>query len=184
MTLVTKDVPNRFGIHAMRGGMNKTPAPAVRFTLIDDNSSEVVYRSNKLNNTEFDYWIVIKVRYMPEWTDEYDYTYYATMSTVAPSQVPQNEKHACLDCMSIDRDQKLNEEDMALLLEEYGTSACIWQESGNNKTKLIKAAKTEAQAVEMMFGYYMDQPLNLIGSTGWDFLTGDITAPLRRYQET
>lgn len=55
---------------------------------------------------------------------------------------------------------------------------------GNNKGELLKAARKELLGVDMLFGFYMDRPLNAIGSTGWDFIKGDITAGFRKHEES
>jgi len=39
--------------------------------------------------------------------------------------------------------------------------------------------KQHAVFVDSMFGFFMDRPLNAIGSTGWDWVKGDIMRPLR-----
>jgi len=35
----------------------------------------------------------------------------------------------------------------------------------------------------MFFGFMMDKPINRIGSTGWDFIKGDINAGLKRIDQ-
>lgn len=44
-------------------------------------------------------------------------------------------------------------------------------------------AKEEAKQVKMLLGFYLDAPINMLGSTGWDFLDGDVTAGLKRLEE-
>lgn len=44
----------------------------------------------------------------------------------------------------------------------------------------VKLMQQHALFVNSMFGFFMDAPLNAIGSTGWDFVRGDITAALSK----
>lgn len=70
------------------------------------------------------------------------------------------------------------------ILLDYGISACVFQKQGHNKDQLLKEAKQELIALSCMFGFYMDKVLNGIGSTGWDFMKGDLNAGLKRALES
>jgi len=61
-------------------------------------------------------------------------------------------------------------------LHGYGISVPAWSENGNNVRKLLKAAKRQAQVVAGMFGFYMDGPVNRIGTSGWEAVKGNILA--------
>jgi len=59
-------------------------------------------------------------------------------------------------------------------LISYGCYARLWSNTGlpESKDALIAEAKSQIRSVNMMFGFYMDQPQNRIGATGWDTIRG------------
>lgn len=67
----------------------------------------------------------------------------------------------------------------AEILRENGLAANLWQQSGNNRRDLLRAAKRELLGINCLFGFYVDRQQNAIGSTGWDFMRGDLHRPLR-----
>ena len=60
------------------------------------------------------------------------------------------------------------------VLVERGTHATLWQQSGIDETELINQAKEQYQQTLTVGGFQLDQPQNAIGSTGWDFMKGEI----------
>jgi len=46
-----------------------------------------------------------------------------------------------------------------------------------------KKVEEEAQGVYIMLGMYLDRVLNKIGSTGWDFINGDVLRPIREMKK-
>lgn len=137
---------------------------------------------------DFHYYYVMEVN--PN--EDYEYGdkrphYYVTLSVVAPEAVPTNEMQRAYDClgMYLEDLEKLKADPIFAVeaLHDYGTYAVVWQESGNNLSKLMAEARREAQLCEMMFGFYMDRYVNRIGTTGWDAVRGDVWAGLRRYNE-
>lgn len=67
----------------------------------------------------------------------------------------------------------------AMTLAEYGTKATLWEQCGNSSDELLTKANTELSLVHMLGGFYLDKPQNALGSTGWDFMRGDILAGLK-----
>ncbi len=113
--------------------------------------------------------------------------YYVTLGVVAPEVVPPDEMQRAYDSLGMypeDLDRlKADPLFTVEALHGYGTYAVIWQESGNNLSRLMAEARKEARSCEMLFGFYMDRYVNRIGTTGWDAVSGDIWAGLRRYKE-
>ena len=66
---------------------------------------------------------------------------------------------------------------------EQGLYAPLWNKSGNNLKKLLSEANERLQIIYIMFGFFMDKHVNMIGDTGWDWIAGDIGASMRRWQE-
>lgn len=128
--------------------------------------------SKKLNNGDFDYWLVLDVINMHEATgDESQDKYYVSLLAISPSQVSQKEKDSAISSCGWDADN-YNDLAMVEILSSYGIFACLWQDSSNNITQLMKDARHEAELSSMLFGFYMDRQENRIGQNGWDLIRG------------
>jgi hypothetical protein len=150
--------------------------------------------SNKQSNGEFDYWFVLEII---NWEDavgereakERGHRYIVELRVVAPSEVPEEHRKAAVkscwnDTYSLNLDA-ISSENMVEILDTYGISAPVFSIEGNNARKLLRRAREEANVMEAFsFGFVMDRPCNAIGSTGWDFIKGDILAGLRRLPNT
>lgn len=64
----------------------------------------------------------------------------------------------------------------------YGCRARLWNDASNNRSQLMRAAKSEARALldPDAFEDAMDRPVNAIGSTAREFMQGDIASALQR----
>jgi len=152
-----------------------------RFTKYEDVDIEARWMSERLNNGDFDYWMIIDAKYLPEWAGEEEArqmggNHLVTLSVVSPSEAGKKNLEAAVESLGADYIdiKKLSGEEKADMLANYGVAATMWQETGNNLRKLLKEAKEEARKVEGLFGFYMDRPQNRMGATGWDFIKGDI----------
>ena|SRR3990167_1857363 len=137
--------------------------------------------SKKLNNSEFDYWLVMDVVNLKDaMGDESEYTYNVSIAAIAPSQLPHKELDSALSCCGIEEDKEnLSLEVIIKAISTYMGGAIIFNESGNNLNALMKQARYEASLMGgMLFGFAMDKYQNRIGSTGWDILRGDILGGL------
>ncbi len=164
----------------------------VRFTFLTGDTNWADYGgkwiSQKCNNGEFDYWFVMS---LINWEDsvgeqeaeEVGAKYNVSLKVISPSEFV--DKEGALRSSGIDQSwDELDEKMQVELIESYSGGAQIFSENGNNFRKLFKAAREKAYTSEMLFGFVMDKPQNAIGSTGWDFLKGDIMAGLTRYVES
>jgi hypothetical protein len=86
--------------------------------------------------------------------------------------------------MSEDTWKALNHETKAHLIHSEGIHATVWQEQGKSPRKLLDAAVAELPMLYMMGGAKLDSAQNAIGSTGWDFMKGDILAGLKKQNPT
>lgn len=152
-----------------------------RFTKYDDVDVQVKWISERLNNGEFDYWMIIDAKYLPEWVGEREArqmggNHAVSLSVVSPSEAGKKNLEAAVESMGMTwvEAKKLSDEEKAGILADYGVQATMFQKTGNNARKLLKEAREEAQKVEGLFGFYMDRPQNRIGNTGWDFIKGRI----------
>ncbi len=134
--------------------------------------------SKKHNNGDFDYWYVIDLINTHDAASEEDQPKYNILiAVVAPSEVPEEERISAHQSCGSDEYGGLDEypiEQQVEVLHSYGISAPIWSKAGDNFKELWKEAHHELDKVGMLFGFYMDRPINRLGATGWDILKGDI----------
>lgn len=86
-------------------------------------------------------------------------------------------------CMGMDAEtwEGLPHTGKAEALLETGISACLWQNVGVSPRRLLDAAVKEMVGVSTMGGFYLDRRQNAVGSTGWDFMAGQIDAGIKRH---
>ena len=146
--------------------------------------------SKKLNNGDFNYWLVMDVINMPESTgDENIDTYNVSVSAVAPSELSQKELISAWESWGMDENledaiKKYGDTFLVELIHSYNGGALIFNKSGNNLRKLMQSARKQSELMgDSLFGFAMDKHQNRIGSTGWDLLKGDLMAGLHRIPE-
>ena len=143
--------------------------------------------STRQNNGEFDYYFVIELLNWRETVGEREAppeTYNVSLSVVSPQQA-QDKIAAALDCCGITEEMlptatENGYRDTALVeaLHSYGVHTPVWSKDGNNWRALMREARQEARQCEFLFGFYLDRPVNRIGTTGWESLRGDLTTRL------
>lgn len=140
--------------------------------------------SKKLNNGEFDYWLVLKVDNWNEYERNPKETYLVSLLSVSPSEAGQDKLDSAFRCCGLDSDEQaeLRKDSMVQVesLVSYGVYAQLWTASGNNLRKLLKVAHEQADIASSLYGFYMDRPQNRIGTDGWEMQRGNITAGLGR----
>ena len=163
----------------------------IKFTFLTGDMNWADYGakwiSQKFNNGEFDWWFVREIHRWGEHEEPETGKYNVSLSVVAPSQISEDERRGILSSCGHEEGKAWDEytpEQLVDIAHSYGTKANVFDANGNNYSKLFKDAAKAAMECEFFFGFKMDAPQNLIGSTGWDFLKGDSLAGLRRYQES
>lgn len=141
--------------------------------------------SNKLNNGEFDYWLVIDFVNMDDACgrdNEGRSKYNVSLSAVSPSQAGEDNISKAMDGWGgISEELKSDPVIQVEALHGYRLSAQVWSDGSNNARKLLKEARKAAQFQgSMLFGFSMDAPKNQIGTTGWEALRGDLDSALSR----
>lgn len=147
----------------------------IRFKVLQDNDADKRYISKKLNNGDFDYWLVIEVLYMDEYVPDPEFKYMVTLQAVSPSEAGEDRIQDALECTGLPMDVELTDWLKVALLSECGYYAQLWNDGGDNLKELLKEAREQADISTTLFGFYMDRPMNMIGATGWDFIRGEIT---------
>lgn len=156
----------------------------MRFKMLSGDVNWRVYGgkfvSKRLNNGDWDYWLVLEVINMWDACGDKDDQpqYYVTISAVSPQAAgPENVDQAIGSCGFSDDTDTSNPLLQVEALSDYGISALLWQEQGNNIARLLREAHMETRKIDMLFGIYMDGPKNGIGQNGWDLISGqDIRA--------
>ena len=149
--------------------------------LFKDMTSDAMESEKTFNNREFDYKMVIQFTDMDEATgDTSKGKWMATLSAVkTPKHLTKEQLESTAQLCGIPL------ADVTCFdIASYGICANIKTMMGNNKSRILSTLKKEADIANLLFGFYMDRPLNAIGSTGWDFLNGDVDAGLRRWAES
>lgn len=144
--------------------------------------------SNKQNNGEFDYWLVLEILNWEESVSERDaaeigHKYNVQLSVVSPGQAGQKNIEAAQSCCGVDDEMlaRAGDEGKVEILYSYGVHTPIFDKGGNNAHKLIREAKRYAnQEASTLFGFLMDRPVNKIGTTGWESLRGDMDSAIKR----
>jgi len=131
--------------------------------------------SKRLNNGEFDYWLVIKVANWLKLVGEREAPakYCVSLLSVSIDEAGEENLRQSLAACGVDSTDVIEEVKIDSLLS-YGVYARLWEGNGNNIQKLMKEARNQAQLAGMLYGFYMDRQLNPIGNTGWDFQKGNI----------
>lgn len=140
--------------------------------------------SPKLNNGEFDYWLVIEFTNMDDACgrdNEGKPHFHVGISAVSPSQAgADNLQRAFFSCGMEAEEFFGNDLARVEALHSYGVRSELWQQLGNNASKLMSEARRQAKVCAGLFGFYMDGPKNRIGTTGWEALRGDLDSALSR----
>jgi hypothetical protein len=129
--------------------------------------------SKKLNNGDFDYWMVIELINMNEHDPNAPFTYWVILSAVSPDEA-KDQLESCCSCYGYELSEITDDEMKVEVLHGCGVSSPLWDSSGENYKKLMKGARKQARMAETLFGFYMDRPKNLMGATGWDVIKGDL----------
>ncbi|TAL62108.1 MAG: hypothetical protein EPN88_13905 [Bacteroidetes bacterium] len=151
----------------------------MNFKYLTDNS----WVSRKFNNGDFDYYLVIGLIDMFEAIgNETIKKYHVRVCAISITEAGEKNLENSFNCCGYPELMKhTNDTQKISALYEYGIFAQLWSKEGNNSRQLIKEAHVEAKLItSFLFGFRMDKAMNKIGSDGWDFIKGDITAGLRR----
>lgn len=158
----------------------------MRLTKFWDIDSEVLWFSPLYTESDKPLRFAVKLEYTEEWGDDAVQElgkYHVSIAAVGPDWISDKELQRAVDSSgngeTLEQFRKLPHKAQCQVLLQYGTAATLWQKSGNNKGELLKEVRKELRSISVLFGFYMDKPLNMIGSTGWDFISGDILAGLK-----
>jgi hypothetical protein len=139
--------------------------------------------SNKLNNGEFDYWMVLELSNMynscgKQEAERIGGKYLVSLDAVSPSQVGEEALKKGLSSWGME-DKPLSEIDDEMKVEilcSYGTAARLWYNIGSNANKLLKEGRKQAQEENKgNINSSLNSFANAMGHTKMDMLKGDFS---------
>jgi hypothetical protein len=130
--------------------------------------------SNKQNNGDFDYWLRLKLHDFGQEREAGTSRYCVDIAAIAPELLSEDQLRSVSDCTGVPFEELLSSpiESQVSDIGDYGLCAYLYSSNGENKNRLVREAKQEAQTIPILFGFYMDKRQNQIGKTGWDFIKG------------
>lgn len=153
----------------------------VKMSVIQDGDYEKIWMSKVQNQGEFNFFYLFVLEYLDEiMGEEAPAKYNISIRVISPELNEEKCRNELKSVSGIDYDEA-SDESKVMALNNYGIFATVFSEAGNNKAKLVKQAVGELNTINFIkFGYAMDKAQNRIGSTGWDFVRGDIMAGLNK----
>lgn len=158
--------------------------PRFKFFTGDVNWQEYggKFISQKFNNGEWNYWLIIEVINMfdacveRECKQDGQGKYCVSLMVVSPEAAGMANLLKAFECCGIDATKENLDNQLLCVeaLDSYGVHAQLESFSGNNINKLLKQIRRKALEDNFLFGFAMDKPENRIGNTGWDFISGNI----------
>lgn len=159
----------------------------IRLTKIEDADYQRLYATDcGIGHSEHggddpDTYLFVRVEYTEEWGDFPEYKYHASIVACGPGWPNDENLKSHLDTigMTVDEFRGYPVRNQCQILIETGLSATLWQDGSSNMRKLLDAARKQLQELRLMIGFRLDDNQNAIGSSGWDFMRGDILAGVR-----
>lgn len=119
-----------------------------------------------------------------EYEREPELKYMVDLSEIDLENISDETKASAMECCDVSiGETHANPLVMVECLHSYGAKAPLYDESGNNAGKLIRAAKRcsyEITASSEAYEQAMTKPVNKLGSTAREFMAGDIDSAIGR----
>lgn len=156
----------------------------MNFRQLENSDYRKLWIAGPMLDSDWPVYFMLKLEYTEEWGDnavnEYG-RYYVSIDVVAPEVVNVKDMASALESMGTDDQRELSPDWLVVMLADYGIKATLYTSHGNNQGELLRAARKEFPLLSgILFGFKMDAPQNAIGSTGWDFISGDILGGLKK----
>ena len=155
----------------------------VKLRMLVDGDRYKLWAGGKIGADEHgggdpDTYLLARLEYTDEWGDEIEYKYHMSVVAVGPRWPSAKELQSHLNTLGMTAEEfhSFPIDGQLECLLKCGLMATLWQETGNNERKLVKAAREQIAELSITFGFRMGRAQNAIGSTGWDFVKGDILA--------
>lgn len=142
--------------------------------------------SPKLHNGDWAYWLVIERWAWADHMSERELEqakmppYHVGLAAVSPAAARKKNIERAFEGYSGDAVDRKNKLTQVYALHSYGVKAPLWSKDGNDEAALLIEATRTASVISGLFGFYMDRVVNAIGDSGWDWISGNIGAAIRR----
>lgn len=145
-----------------------------------DNSQLETHKTKSRYTT-----LVIRLQYTEYYDSEWCEThgkYHVGLLAVTPGIVRAKERKSLLDFIGQPQENwdSWDNDARCQACIEYGYYACLWQTTSNDGNAVLREAEKQRLGAQVMGGFMLDKAQNAIGSSGWDFMRGDILAGLRK----
>jgi hypothetical protein len=113
--------------------------------------------------------------------------YHCDLSLVDLETIGPKEIGHALGYVGVESDEKIAPIWIADACHAYGCKAPLWQDAGRNAHELVREAKREAKAYlpgSDALVSAMDRPVNALGSTAREYMTGDLDSATARGLES
>lgn len=159
----------------------------IRLTKIEDSDYQQLYRTNvgigtaEHGGDDPNTFLFVRIEYTEDWGDSPEYRYHASIVACGPNWPGDENLQSYLNTigMLVEDFRGFPVQSQCQILIDTGLQATIWQAGGNSIRKLLTEARKELKLLQMLIGFRLDAPQNAIGSSGWDFMRGDILAGIR-----
>lgn len=157
----------------------------MQFQTIRDNDGEMMMVSSRpFVDSDWPVWFVIKLvecdEYDREWARQG--RYHVEVSAVSLEAAGDMGCRAAARAYGIELShfRAYSTAGQVEVLHSQGIRAPLWQDQGNNRGQLLRAARREVKTLAAFtFGFAMDRSVNAIGETGWDWIRGGPGASVR-----
>lgn len=152
----------------------------MRLKTVTDSSDGKVMIGPKQNNGNFDWFPVVEIKYLAEWTSDPMKKYLVSLKAVSPSLAGAHNIEQAESCCSV---EAATEEEKAVVLAEYGIFAPVYEQAGNNLRNLLRDMREQLFVAEHLTGLVFDRQINPIGADGWHALAGEINPCAPTYND-
>lgn len=152
----------------------------MKFDEVENIDSHVLWLASEwYRESDWPVRFAIRLMYTDYWSREWareNGPYHVEVLAAAPSAPTDENLASVLRTIgrTVEEFRALPEDAQVVTLAEVGAAATLWQETGRNKARLLKAARAEMAKISILFGFYMDRRVNAIGNTSWDAIRADV----------
>lgn len=125
-------------------------------------------------------WLFVRVMYMEEHERNPRYRFHGEICAANIGMAGKKGWKAVCGSLGMDPEEPIEPLWKAKELVSSGMCATLFQGDSNSKVDLVQKLNRALQGVHLTGSFQLDAPQNRIGSSGWDFMRGDILAGMER----
>jgi len=149
---------------------------AIPFSEAWEDTESSLYISDIYNNGDFDWQFALESVQIPD--DDDDDQFMVALSVIKTFDcLPTEKQKSVQESVGIENTPDASD------IHSYGLNApvehCLCTEA-EVAGHLERMRSEVAPRVKVLFGFYLDRPVNRIGTTGWECLDGDFDSAMQR----